>query len=231
VDLIPDGTLDELTRLVLVNAIWFKAPWHQAFEPTITRDLPFHRADGSTVDVPMMADAASHAGYAEGPGWRAASIPYAGQELAMAVFVPAPGHDVSDVEAALADGGLARALGSFAQDGAVDLLLPRWRTRTAAPLKEVLAALGMPTAFTDAADFSGMTHDERLLIQDALHQGFVAVDEEGTEAAAATAVVVGTTSAELPQRVVHADRPFVFAIHDVATGVPLFLGRVVDPTA
>jgi serpin B len=232
VDLIPDGTLDGLTRLVLVNAIWFKAPWHEAFEPSATQVLPFHRADGTTVDAPMMADAASHASYAEGPGWRAASIPYAGQELAMAVFVPDAGHELSDVETALADGGLARALGSFAQDGAVDLLLPRWRTRTAAPLKEVLVALGMPTAFDpDAADFSGMTHDERLLVQDALHQGFIAVDEKGTEAAAATAVVVGTTSAELPRHVVHADQPFVFAVHDVATRVPLFLGRVVDPTA
>jgi serpin B len=230
-DLIPDGALDELTRLVLVNAIWFKAPWHVAFEPTATRDLPFHRADGSTVDAPMMADPASHAGYAEGPGWHAASLPYAGKELAMAVFVPDTGNDLSDLESALADGGLAWALGSFEQGGAVDLLLPRWRTRTTAPLKEMLIALGMPTAFSDAADFTGMTRDEPLLIQDALHQGFIAVDEEGTEAAAATAVVVGTTSAELAQHVVHADRPFAFAVYDVATRVPLFLGRVVDPTA
>jgi serpin B len=230
-DLIPDGALDALTRLVLVNAIWFKAPWHEAFEPGATQDLPFRRPDGSTVDAPMMASAASHAGYAEGPGWRAASVPYAGEELAMAVIVPDGDTDLSDVEATLADGGLARVLGGFSQAGAVDLLLPRWQTRTSAALKEVLGRLGMPTAFTDSADFSGMTRDEQLLVQDALHQGFVAVDEEGTEAAAATAVVVGTTSAEVPQHVVHADRAFVFAVHDVATRVPLFLGRVVDPTA
>jgi serpin B len=230
-DLIPDGALDALTRLVLVNAIWFKAPWHEAFEPGATQDLPFHRPDGSTVDAPMMANAESHAGYAEGPGWRAASVPYAGRELALAVIVPDGDAALSEVEATLAEGGLARVLGAFSEDGAVDLLLPRWRTRTSAALKEVLSALGMPTAFTDAADFSGMTHDERLLVQDALHQGFVAVDEEGTEAAAATAVVVGTTSAQVPQHVVHADRAFVFAVYDVVTRVPLFLGRVVDPTA
>jgi serpin B len=231
-DLVADGALDEMTRLVLVNAIWFKAPWFEAFAPGTTQDLPFRRADGSTVDAPMMANPESQAGYAEGPGWRAASVPYAGRELAMAVIVPDGDTDLADVEATLADGGLARVLGSFAEDGAVDLLLPRWTTRTTTALKKVLTELGMRTAFDPTtADFSGMTRDEQLYVQDALHQGFIAVDEEGTEAAAATAVVVGTTSAQIPQHVVHADRAFVFAVYDVATRLPLFLGRVVDPTA
>jgi len=230
-DLIPDGVLDYMTRLVLVNAIWFKAPWHEAFEPTATRPMSFTRPDGSTVQAPMMANPTAVAGYAEGPGWRAASLPYAGQELAMAVIVPEGDTALAEVESGLADGGLERLLGSFTADGVVDVQLPTWTFRTEAALKDTLVALGMPTAFSDAADFTGMTHDEPLKIQDALHQCFIAVDEEGTEAAAATAVIIRTLSAQLPSGVVHADRAFLFAVYDAATRLPLFLGRVTDPTA
>ena len=230
--LIPDRVLDEMTRLVLVNAIWFKAPWFEAFEPSATADRVFHRADGSTVQAPTMANPQSQAGYGQGPGWVGASMPYAGRDLAMAVVVATGDTALSTVEASLADGGLARMLGSFTHDGTVDLQLPRWTARTSVALRKVLGELGMPTAFSDQADFSGMTTDDALQIQDALHQGFIAVDEEGTEAAAATAVVMRTTSGLAgPVRVVHADRPFLYVVYDVATRVPLFLGRVTDPTA
>jgi serpin B len=232
-DLVPDGALDAMTRLVLVNAIWFKAPWYEAFEPEVTRPQPFRRSDGTTTDVAMMANLSPAYGFAQGTGWRAASLPYAGNELAMAVVVPQGTTTLGDVEDGLRDGGLAQLLGSFEEPGGVDLLLPKWEFRTQAALKKALIALGMPTAFTDSADFTGMTHDEGLEIKDALHQGFIAVDEEGTEAAAATAVVVQTTSAQISREpyVVHADRPFLFVVYDVATRLPLFLGRVTDPAA
>lgn len=229
--LIPDDLLDPLTRLVLVNAVWFKAPWSKTFEPGLTRHLPFRRGDGSAVQAPMMADPQSHVGYAEGPGWKAASLPYVGDELAMAVVVPQGDTRLSEVEAGLADGGLARLLGSFTEQY-VDLLLPRWTFRTSASLKDVLAGLGMPTAFTGDADFSGMTGDEDLVIADVVHQGFIAVDEQGTEAAAATAeIMVAVSGIAGVSKIVHADRPFLFVVHDVATRLPLFLGRVTDPTA
>jgi serpin B len=232
-DLVPDGALDFMTRLVLVNAIWFKAPWYDAFEPEATRPQPFHRSDGTTADVAMMANLSPAYGFAQGTDWRAASLPYAGSELAMAVVVPQGDATLRDVEGALGGGGLARLLGSFEQPGGVDLLLPKWEFRTQAALKESLIALGMPTAFTDGADFTGMTHDQDLEIKDALHQGFIAVDEHGTEAAAATAVVMRTLSAQIAREpyVVHADRPFLFVVYDVATRLPLFLGRVADPAA
>jgi serpin B len=232
-DLIPDGALDAMTRLVLVNAIWFKAPWFEAFEPENTRPQPFRRSDGSTVDVPMMTNLSPAYEFAQGPDWRAASLPYAGNELAMAVVVPQGEATLATLEDQLGDGGLNRLLASFERTAGTDVLLPKWQFRTRAALMDVLIDLGMPTAFTDAADFSAMTRDEDLQVEDVLHEGFVAVDEHGTEAAAATAVMVRAVSAQLAQEpyVVHADRPFVFVVYDVATRLPLFLGRVTDPTA
>lgn len=229
--IIPDGVLDALTRLVLVNAIWFKAPWAEPFPAHRTEPRPFRRADGSELTVDMMA-ASPGGGYAEGRGWRAARLSYAGGQLAMAVVVPADGADLAAVERELDGDGLARLLGSFHDVPDIDLELPRWTFRTNAPLKAVLAEMGMPTAFTDEADFSGMTHDEPLQIAAVLHQAFIAVDEAGTEAAAVTAVVARTSSAPAaPPPEVHADRAFLFVIHDVPTGTPLFIGRVDDPTA
>jgi serpin B len=113
---------------------------------------------------------------------------------------------------------------------AIDLTLPRWSFRREAALKELLASLGMPTAFTDAADFSAMTADLQLLVSEVLHQGFIAVDEHGTEAAAATAVVMTTTSALADTATLVLDRPFLFVVHDLELGTPLFAGRVSDPS-
>jgi serpin B len=108
--------------------------------------------------------------------------------------------------------------------------LPKWDTESKVQLRDALSELGMPTAFTDAADFSGMTTEAELAIQDVVHQANITVDEQGTEAAAATAVVIGVTSAPVEEPVeLTADRPFVFALRDTGTGAILFLGRVVDP--
>jgi serpin B len=147
----------------------------------------------------------------------------------MSVVLPDDGA-FGRVEQQVRSGGFAGFTGE-GQPTVVDLSLPRWSFRTSAPLKEPLVALGMPTAFGDGADFTPMTREDLpLVVADVVHQGFVAVDEEGTEAAAATAVVMAETAAPVAVPFV-VDRPFLFVVHDVEHGMPLFVGRVTDPTA
>jgi serine protease inhibitor len=228
--LIPSGMLDVTTRLVLVNAIYLKAPWAVPFEKSATQDRPFTRADGSTVDVAMMSyDSASSLAYARGPGWQAVDLVYDGAGLAMVVVVPDAGH-LDDITTGF-DADFLRSVLAGLQSTGVGLRLPRWTFRTQVLLNEVLGELGMPTAFTDGADFSGMTHDMGLAIQAVVHEAFIAVDEQGTEAAAATAVAMRESSAMRDMVELTVDRPFLFVLHDLATGTPLFIGRVSDPTA
>jgi serine protease inhibitor len=230
-DLLPEGTLDGLTRLVLVNALYLKAPWEHPFEKDRTEAAPFTRADGSTVAVPTMRTQLSGARYARGDGWAAAELPYAGGALAMTVIRPDPGA-LPALESGLDGQGLARITGTMAPVPALDLRIPKWTFRTTLRLDETLSALGMPTAFDErTADFTGMATEPPLHISAVQHEAFIAVDEEGTEAAAATAAVMTATSAgSMPVPLV-LDRPFLFAIQDRATGTPLFLGRVADPSA
>jgi serpin B len=227
-ELLPRGLLDDLTRLVLVNAVYLKAPWEQPFGPHATQVLPFRRADGSTVEVPTMSAVIEKTRYARGPGWQAAEVRYAGRELAMAVVLPDAGTREA-LDGVLDGDGLTTMIRSLAPVEALDLRLPTWKFRTASPLAGILADLGMPTAFTDEADLSGMTAEESLLIDAVQHEAFIAVDEAGTEAAAATAVVMRVTSAGPMPVAMVVDRPFLFVIHDLATGTPLFVGRVTDP--
>ena len=231
-ELIKPDVLDVDTRLVLANAIYLKAPWERPFRRNGTVPHPFTRADGTQVDVPMMTVELDGARRASGAGWEAVELRYAGSKLAMAVVVPDPGR-VSAVEQLLADAGLGAVLGAFRPSPSLRLDLPRWTFRTPVELRSALSALGMPTAFRrGVADFSGMTTEEQLAIGAVVHEAFVAVDEEGTEAAAATAVQMVAVSLALPPPVqLVVDRPFLFVIHDVETSTPLFVGRVADPTA
>jgi len=217
------------TRLVLVNAVYLKAPWAVLFLKHATQDEEFTRADGSTVQVPMMAlESHSRVSYARGDGWQAVDLPYDGGELAMAVVVPDAGR-LNEVVNGFHPEFWRRLLNTL-EPTAVALRMPRWTVRTRADLKDVLSGLGMPTAFTDRADFTGMTHDDRLKIAAVVHEAFVAVDEDGTEAAAATAVVAVAISMALTTVTLTIDRPFLFFLHDTETGTPLFIGRVSDPT-
>jgi len=225
-DLIPQGVLDAWTRLVLVNAIYLKAPWETPFEPTLTKDGPF---DGGRLTVPMMTGSEVPASYQEGDGWQAATLAYAGGSVAMTIVLPEKGR-LGEIEAAVAGAGVHGYL-SGGETTALQVTMPKWTSRTDLQLAGALAALGMPTAFDPTrADFSAMTTEAELYISAVLHQGYIAVDEEGTEAAAATAVVMRDTAARLVDSFV-VDRPFLYVIHDVVHGTPLFLGRVVDPTA
>jgi serpin B len=228
--LIPEGVLTELTRLVLVNALYLKAPWEHPFDKSGTDALPFIRTDGSAVTVPTMGAEIPASRYARGDGWEAAELRYAGNDLAMTVILPDRGT-LPALQDDLDGDRLALILRSPVPVGTLDLRIPKWTFRTAKSLNETLIALDMPTAFDPrTADFGGMTSEAKLFISAVLHEAFIAVDEAGTEAAAATAVVL-TDSAAGPRAVsMVVDRPFLFVIHDIPTSTPLFLGRVTDPS-
>ena len=225
--ILPPGSVDASTRLVLVNALYFKAPWSDPFEKTATSQKPFTRADGSRVQVPMMQAQPQGAVFVAGTHYEAARLPYAGSRLAMTVALPDSGHEVEALAALLGEGLTAKG-----EEG-VNIELPRFTFRTPSALKQPLIDLGMPLAFGrgEGADFSPMSPTTPLVIHDVLHQAFIAVDESGTEAAAATAVVMRETSGMLNTHDLVCDRPFLFVIHDTDHGTPLFVGRVADPDA
>ena len=233
-ELLPAGAVRADSRLVLVNALYLKARWQQPF----TRTAPgaFTRGDGRRVQVPLMHLEAP-VRYGTGPGWQAVQLRYlaagGGAEpfpgYATTLVLPDAGR-LPDLVAGL-DGARLRQILAAPAPAGLTLTLPRWRTRTAVTLTGILAGLGLRTAFTPEADFSGMTTSPQGLAIDAVrHQGYVSVDENGTEASAATSVEMGV-SAVVPQREVTFDRPFLYVIHDVPTATPLFLGRVDDPSA
>jgi serpin B len=224
-DLIPQGVLDALTRLVLTNAIYLKAQWITRFDDAVA--APFTRLDGSRIEAQLMHQSESLR-YTTADGYQVVAIPYGGG-LSMLVIVPDSGR-FEAVERAL-DGAKLRAAIDSMKPRQVNLWLPKFTFRSEARLKDALASMGMPVAFTGDADFSGMTKQEPLAIAEVLHQAFIAVDEKGTEAAAATAVVMRATSAPSSPVELQVDRPFLFVIQDDETGALLFMGRVADPTA
>jgi serpin B len=226
--LLPPGSIDALTRLVLVNAIYFRASWKHPFDPADTSPDPFRLLDGSTVTVPTMHGQLTTR-YAAGDGYAAVELPYLGDELAMTVIVPDAGR-FADVESRF-DRGFFDGVIAGMRTYQVTLSLPKYSFRTNLGLVPPLQALGMNAAFDPArADFSGMSSEaDDLHISAIVHQAFIDVNEAGTEAAASTAVVISVTS--LPESVdLAVDRPFLFAIRDRPTGEVLFLGRVMDPS-
>jgi serpin B len=226
-DLIPKGMLDKLTRLVLTNAIYFNAAWGTPFEKSQTQDGAFHLQNGDQVTVPMMKQTTS-LGYAEGQNYQAVELPYDGRELSMVILLPKAGQ-FEAFEGAL-DAGQVNDIFKNLKQRQVALSMPRFKIEAEFSLAETLAAMGMPVAFASEADFSGMDGTRNLLISDVVHKAFVSVDESGTEAAAATAVVMKLTSVMPEQPVeVTVDRPFIFVIRDIQTGAILFVGCMVNP--
>ncbi len=227
-----EQTLTELTRLVLVNAIHLKAPWSDAFLHDDTRPAPFHRATGRVVTTPTMRTV-QHLTYRETANWQAVDLPYAGSQLAMTLVLPRA-SSLARIEQRLDGPELTRMLTSRASQGRqVDLALPTWSARAELSLPETLAAMGMPTAFSELeADLSGMTTDDRLRLDAVEHRAWIAVDEQGTEASAATAVTaVGVSGVAGGPVELRFDRPYLYAVQDLATACPLFIGHVTDPTA
>jgi serpin B len=230
-DLIPKGTLDDLTRMVLVDAVYFKASWVRRFDASSTKSAPFHPSAGADVDVAMM-HASENLVYASGEGWQAVDLPYIG-DASMTLLVP-DRATLPAFEQALTPSRLATIIRSLTEHP-VDLTLPKFSVAQQTPLKDVLTAMGMTDAFEppangQGADFTGMTGAPVLYLKSVLHQATVTVDERGTVAAAATAAVFETTGALLaPPVTLVVDRPFIFLIRDTKTGAILFMGRVTNP--
>ncbi|MGA2110923.1 MAG: serpin family protein [Anaerolineales bacterium] len=228
-DLIPPGAIDRLTRLVLANAIYFKAGWQAPFDKTATRSEPFQLLDGSTVKVPMMNRSGDY-GYALMNGYKAIDLPYQTGNISMWVLLPNSGQFQS-VEQQLSP-AMIEDLASGLKNGPVDLSLPKFSFVSSFNLNQALESRGMTDAFDpNRADFSGMDGAHDLYLGNVEHKAFVSVDESGTEAAAATAVVMESMAmpASVPISFV-VDRPFIFLIRDDQTGSLLFVGRVLDPT-
>ena len=227
-DLIPQGMIDIFTRLVLTNAIYFNAAWQYPFREEATKDSPFYLLDGGEVTIPMMSQTESF-GYAEGDDYQAVELPYDGRELSMVILLPRSGHFKAFEESLNAEriGVIINAL----DQRQVTLAMPKFEFESAFQMKETLIAMGMPVAFSDMADFSGMTGGRDLYISEVVHKAFVSVDEAGTEAAAATAVIMKLTAAPAEPVKFTANRPFILLIRDIKTGAILFLGRIVNPEA
>jgi serpin B len=224
-DLIPAGAIDPATRLVLVNAIWFFANWFEQFDPALTAPGTFTLLDGSTVQVPLM-HAAIDAAYAETDGFEAVRLPYTG-DAAMVVLLPKTGSP-ADLAAALGPADLRLDW----QAAQITLTLPSFEFEaTVDGLVDALEQLGMRAAFSPgAADFTGITAIPELYVSDVIHKSFIALDEDGTEAAAATAIIIRATSGGgSPQVTFTVDRPFLFWIEHSSTGEMLFLGQVTNP--
>jgi serpin B len=213
---------------VLTNAIYFKGKWATEFDPELTRPNPFYVTPDQPVEVDMMVmKDFTYPTYAT-QDVALAELPYRGKDISMILLVPTRLDGLGAVEASLTPENLAAWMDAL-EPRKQDLYLPRFEVASEFGLNDVLVAMGMPDAFDpQTADFSGMDGERDLSIQAAVHKAFVKVNEEGTEAAAATGIGVGVTS--MPPSV-RADRPFLFLIHDNVTGSILFLGRVTDPTA
>jgi serpin B len=230
VDLIPAGAITPLTRLVLTNALYFYGSWANLFLQQLTGDGTFHTLGGSDVTVPMM-----HGGgyfpYAEGDGYQMVELAYDGGQLSMDVVLPATGR-FAEIRDGLSGAWFDQVHSSLSSVNDVVLTLPKFKfTWGSASLTEPLKSLGMTDAFNaSAADFSGMEPNRELFISDVVHQAFIAIDEKGTEAAAATAVVMSGSAAPTSVKEFTADRPFLIFIRD-ASGALLFIGQVGDPSA
>jgi serpin B len=226
-DLIPQGAITPGTVLVLTNAIYFNAQWADTFRKEDSYSQTFYRESDSVSAVFMHREGTCR--YDSGTDYSALEMQYKGSEISMLIILPNPGK-MAAVESALSSDFLSALEGAL-QSRAVWVGIPKFKFGTASiSLKNMLSALGMAAAFSDAADFSGIDGSRDLLIQDAIHKAFVSVDERGTEAAAATAVIVGKSSLEFPPPVPFmADRPFIFLIKDNATGTVVFIGKIVSP--
>ena len=227
--LLPPGAIGSLTRLVLASAVYLKAAWTNPFPESATEDAPFYPdgPDRPGLTVPMMHGTAPRA-YLRGDGYQAVLLPYQGASLAMAVVLP--DGPLAALRPRIGAAGLGGLLAGPATHQ-VALSMPRFRLEAEFDLIPALQRLGVSQAFGDDADFSGITQAEPLQISAVAHKAYIDVDEQGTEAAAATAVIMRAAAAfrTPPPVTMVVDRPFLFAIVDTATGLPLFLGQLTQP--
>ena len=228
-DLLAPGSVNSNTRMVLVNAIYFKADWDVPFDANNTGDSTFNLLNGSQSQVKMMNNSDLTLSYVKGDGYQAVELPYNGNTAAMGIIMPDEGN-FQNFEATLDAQKISDIFNSM-QSTPIALGLPKFTFTTNFSLSDQLKSLGMTDAFdSNKADFSGMTGNHDLFISDVIHKAFVAVDEKGTEAAAATAVIMQAMSMPVQQKVhLVIDHPFIFVIRDLTSGQILFIGRVLNP--
>lgn len=232
-ELLASGTVDASTSMVLVNAVYFLASWLNEFDPENTASEPFTTIDGEQQDVMMMNARLEGLAASTTQDYSAVTFPYAGRQFGMTVVLPNEGS-FEAVQNGLSNGDILSGLQENARRREVIVKLPRFTFRWSSSLVSTLQAMGMTTPFSGAADFSSMFTEGTHAISDVIHEAFIEVDEEGTEAAAATAVVVARTSAQVnpnPPLRFYVDRPFFFVLHDLDTKTPLFVGRVMLPAS
>ena len=235
-NLLGPGTVTPLTRLILTNAIYFKAAWADQFEKNATKNEDFHLSAGRTIQAPTMHNWGGYE-YFKGPAFQALLLPYEKGEISMLILLPDDVDGLPALEHSLSAGNLEKWVASLSYAHEVIVSLPRFKITQQFELSSTLENLGMKTAFdSSAADFSAMTGDRSFVISAAIHKAYIDLDENGTEAAAATAVVIGMAMAAPPLSpppppiVFTADHPFLFLIRDNQSGGILFMGRVTDPT-
>jgi serpin B len=230
-NLLQPGVVTPQTRLILTNAIYFKGDWIDPFEKNATANADFHLSSTQAVKAPLM-HLTSGFNYFDGGTFQALELPYKSGALSMVVLLPKDADGLPALEQSLTPDSLTNWLGKLGPAPKVIVTLPRFTMTQQFELSSALSAMGMPQAFGGAADFSGMTGKRDFTISAAIHKAFVDVNETGTEAAAATSIVMRATAMRLepPPIIFNADHPFLFLIRDTRSGSILFLGRVVDPT-
>ena len=231
-DILPPGSLDAATRLVLANAIYFKGVWAKPYDKNETSNQPFFLSATRQVDVPLMKHI-DDVRYAQNSDFQAVELPYRSNELSMVILLPRQVDGYVRLEKQLTPRLLSQTVGEMKQQK-VEIFLPRFKLESTLNLISVLAKMGMPDAFGARADFSGMDGSKNLYISGIFHKAWGEVNEEGTEAAAATALTFtlsAVRSPAAPPPVFRADRPFIFLIRDTRSGSLLFLGRFADPSS
>jgi serpin B len=228
-NLFPAGSLDAQTRLVLTSAIYFYGKWQEPFAISHTQPASFTQPAGAATQANFM-NQTSYFGYTETPSAQILEMPYAGSGIAFDVLLPKTITGLPGLEKSLTPESLAGWIGNLATRN-VQVSLPKFRVESEFSLGKGLSAMGMPTAFTSKADFSGIDPKRGLEISEVVHKAFVDVSEHGTEAAAATGIAVRATAMRMPEPAVvfRADHPFLFLIRDTRTGVMLFIGRLTNP--
>ena len=230
-ELVKVKDIDDLTRLILVNAIYFKDVWKTTFDSLYTKDRAFYLNSADTIHVPMM-HSKENIMYYENSDMQVVEIPYKDNKLSMLIFLPIKKDGIEEVEKTINNKLYSQILSSLKAEE-VELSLPKFKTTFNIYLEKALTNIGMPIAFKDSADFSGMTGRKDLYITQVIHQAFINVNESGTEAAAATAAIMGMKMNVMKNKpkIFSANHPFIFLIKDNATGSILFMGKIMNPKA
>jgi serpin B len=232
-DLIPVGAISSDTKLVLTNAVYFHGIWAEPFKKDRTKDEDFHLTAADKIKVPMMHHSDEFR-YGDIDDLQVLELPYGDSSLSMVVFLPKEVDGLADLESKLTFQNMKKWTASVKHEEEVKVYLPKFKTTSQFEMSSTLRAMGMETAFdANTADFSGMTGGKDLFVSAVIHKAFVDVNEEGTEAAAATGVVMAPTAAPIQEPkeppVFRADHPFVFMIRDNRNGATLFVGRIANP--